>query len=161
MRLPDSKTALVTVLAVSILTGAGATLRGAGADGEQQFLTRIRRLTFEGRRAGEGYFSQDGTKLVFQSEREAGNPFYQIYELDLETGETVRISPGRGKTTCAFLRPGTNDVLFGTTGPRGGKREGLAESAARSAMRSIGSQVGREIIRGVLGGILGGGSRRR
>jgi len=31
-----------------------------------------------------------------------------------------------------------NEILFGSTGPRGGKREGLAESAARSAMRSIG-----------------------
>jgi uncharacterized protein len=56
---------------------------------------------------------------------------------------------------------GLKDVLFGSTGPRGGKHEGLAESAARSAVRSIGSAVGREIIRGVLGGILGGGSRRR
>lgn len=52
-------------------------------------------------------------------------------------------------------------VLFGRTGPRGGRHEGLAESAARSAMRSIGSTVGREIIRGVLGTILGSGSRRR
>ena len=55
---------------------------------------------------------------------------------------------------------GLKDVLFGSTGPRGGKHEGLAEAAARSAVRSIGSSVGREIIRGVLGGILGGGKRR-
>jgi hypothetical protein len=55
---------------------------------------------------------------------------------------------------------GLKDVLFGTTGPRGGHHEGLAESAARSAVRSIGSSVGREIIRGVLGSILGGSSRR-
>ncbi len=55
---------------------------------------------------------------------------------------------------------GLKDVLFGSTGPRGGKREGLAESAARSAVRSVGSAVGREIIRGVLGSILGGGRRR-
>jgi DNA helicase HerA-like ATPase len=56
---------------------------------------------------------------------------------------------------------GLKDVLFGSTGPRGGRREGLAESAARSAMRSIGSSVGREIIRGVLGSIMGGGKTRR
>ncbi|MEQ1685230.1 MAG: helicase HerA-like domain-containing protein [Burkholderiaceae bacterium] len=55
---------------------------------------------------------------------------------------------------------GLKDVLFGSTGPRGGKHEGLAEAAARSAVRSIGSSVGREIIRGVLGSILGGGRRR-
>jgi hypothetical protein len=56
---------------------------------------------------------------------------------------------------------GLKDVLFGSTGPRGGRREGLAESAARSAVRSIGSSVGREIIRGVLGSLLGGAKRRR
>ena len=55
---------------------------------------------------------------------------------------------------------GIRDVLFGSTGPRGGKHEGLAEAAARSAVRTIGSSVGREIIRGVLGSILGGGRRR-
>ncbi|MCE9660725.1 MAG: DUF853 domain-containing protein [Burkholderiales bacterium] len=55
---------------------------------------------------------------------------------------------------------GLKDVLFGTTGPRGGKHEGLAEAAARSAVRTIGSSVGREIIRGVLGSILGGSKRR-
>jgi hypothetical protein len=54
---------------------------------------------------------------------------------------------------------GLSDILFGSTGPRGGKREGVIESAAKSAARSIGSQVGREIIRGVLGSILGGKRR--
>jgi DNA helicase HerA-like ATPase len=54
-----------------------------------------------------------------------------------------------------------NDLVFGTTGPRGGHREGLAEMAARSAARSVGSAVGRQIIRGVLGSIFGGGARRR
>jgi DNA helicase HerA-like ATPase len=53
------------------------------------------------------------------------------------------------------------DVLFGTTGPRGGRHPGLAEKAAQSAVRSMGSAVGREIIRGVLGSLLGGGGSRR
>jgi Tol biopolymer transport system component len=83
--------------------------------GEEAFLSRSRQLTFEGRRSGEGYFSPDGSKLVFQSEREPGNPFYQIYLLDLETGETTRVSPGTGKTTCAFIQPGTGDILFAST----------------------------------------------
>lgn len=59
------------------------------------------------------------------------------------------------------LMDGLKDVLFGTTGPRGGRHPGLAEKAASSAVRSIGSAVGREIIRGVLGSLLGRGSRRR
>jgi uncharacterized protein len=54
---------------------------------------------------------------------------------------------------------GLSDLLFGSTGPRGGRNEGLATSMAKSAVRSIGSAVGREIIRGVLGGIFGGKRR--
>ncbi len=53
------------------------------------------------------------------------------------------------------------DMIFGSTGPRGGHRPGLAQAAATSAVRSIGSAVGREIIRGVLGSLLGGSKRRR
>ena len=70
-------------------------------------------------------------------------------------------TPAPTQASGGGMFDGLKDVIFGSTGPRGGKREGLAESAARSAMRSVGSAVGREIIRGVLGGILGGGSRRR
>jgi Tol biopolymer transport system component len=83
--------------------------------GEGRFLTRIRRLTVEGRRSGEGYWSPDGRRLVFQSEREPGNPFYQIYVMDLATGDTRRISPGTGKTTCAFFRPHSDEILFAST----------------------------------------------
>jgi hypothetical protein len=54
------------------------------------------------------------------------------------------------------LMGGLKDIMFGSTGPRGGHHPGLAETAASSAMRSIGSAVGREIIRGVLGSLLGG-----
>ena len=59
------------------------------------------------------------------------------------------------------LLGGLSNILFGTTGPRGGRHPGLAESAARSMVRTVGSSIGREIVRGVLGSILGGGSRRR
>ncbi|MFM7924680.1 MAG: TolB family protein, partial [Planctomycetaceae bacterium] len=64
---------------------------------EERLVTRVRQLTFEGRRAGESYFSADGRQMIFQSEREPGNPFFQIYLLDLESGDTQRISPGTGK----------------------------------------------------------------
>src|SRR3954470_23220048 len=82
---------------------------------ERDFLSRVRRLTVEGKRAGEGYWSPDGKRLVFQSEREPGNPFYQIYTLDLTTGDSRRVSPGVGKTTCAFFRPGTDEIEFAST----------------------------------------------
>ena len=69
-------------------------------------------------------------------------------------------TPGPAADAGGGMLGGLKDVLFGSTGPRGGKHEGLAEAAARSAVRSIGSSVGREIIRGVLGGLLGGSRRR-
>jgi DNA helicase HerA-like ATPase len=79
------------------------------------------------------------------------------------TEERQPEAPGRGKGPPAGAPQdsggGLSDILFGSTGPRGGKREGVLESAAKSAARSIGSQVGREIIRGVLGSILGGKRR--
>ena len=64
-----------------------------------------------------------------------------------------------GKTDSGGIMGGLNDVLFGSTGPRGGRNEGLAQSMAKSAVRTMGSTVGREIIRGVLGSIFGGKRR--
>jgi Tol biopolymer transport system component len=110
------RTVLATaLLAAPVFATAAAGLQDAPAYQERDFLTRVRRLTVEGKRAGEGYWSPDGKRLVFQSEREAGNPFYQIYVLDLVSGETKRVSPGVGKTTCAFFRPGSDDIEFAST----------------------------------------------
>ncbi len=82
---------------------------------ESQFLSNTRQLIYDGARSGEGYFSPDGKALIFQSEREPGNPFFQIYILDLESGDSHRVSPGIGKTTCAFFRPNSDEVLFAST----------------------------------------------
>ena len=103
------------LLPLALCAAAGvADCFGAAGD-EAQFLSETRQLTFEGKRSGEGYFSPDGNFLIFQSERDPDNPFYQIYLLDLETGDTHRVSPGPGKTTCSFFRPGTDEVLFAST----------------------------------------------
>ena len=64
-----------------------------------------------------------------------------------------------GQSSSGGILGGLNDVLFGSTGPRGGRNEGLAQSMAKSAVRTMGSTVGREIIRGVLGSIFGGKRR--
>lgn len=82
---------------------------------ETKLLSSTRQITFEGRRAGEGYFSADGLRMVFQSERDAANPFYQIYVTDLETGDIELVSPGFGKTTCAWIHPGGDRILFAST----------------------------------------------
>ncbi len=106
--------ALAGVLAAGALS-AVSQQTGAPTYEEQDFITQASRLTLEGRRAGEGYWSPDGKRIVFQSEREPGNPFYQIYVVELASGQTKRISPGTGKTTCAFFRPGSDEILFAST----------------------------------------------
>ncbi len=85
------------------------------ANGEEALLSGTRQLIFEGKRAGEGYFSADGKRMVFQSERQDDNPFYQIYLMDLDTGDVDRISPGLGKTTCSWIHPRERKVLFAST----------------------------------------------
>lgn len=50
---------------------------------------------------------------------------------------------------------GLKDIIFGTTGPRGGKHDGLVQTAAKSAVR----QVTNQIVRGMLGSLLGGRKR--
>ena len=81
------------VAAALALTAAVAATPAPLRAAETDLIKNPRQLTLEGRRSGEGYFSADGRKLVFQSEREPGNPFYQIYLMDLETGDTSRVSP--------------------------------------------------------------------
>jgi hypothetical protein len=81
-------------------------------------------------------------------------------EANAATRGGASASGGAPPDAAGGMLGGLKDVLFGTTGPRGGHHEGLAESAARSAVRTIGSSVGREIIRGVLGSILGGSRKR-
>ena len=75
----------------------------------------------------------------------------------------ARAAEGAGKAETPPAVPkksggAVSDVLFGSTGPRGGRREGMIEAAAKSAARSVGSSIGRQIFRGIFGSMLG---RRR
>lgn len=77
-------------------------------------------------------------------------------------GKAAPALPGSapaGEVAGGGLMGGLGDILFGSTGPRGGRREGVVETVAKSAARSVGSSIAREITRGVLGSLLGG--RRR
>ncbi|MFU2486510.1 helicase HerA-like C-terminal domain-containing protein [Thauera sp. WH-1] len=65
-----------------------------------------------------------------------------------EQQAAARQQPGAGG--------GVSDILFGSTGPRGGQRDGLVQIAAKTVTRTIGSSIGRQIVRGLLGSLLGG-----
>ena len=83
---------------------------------EAVHLKNIRQVTHEFVRAGEGYFSPDGKQIIFQAEEKGtGNPFYQIFVMDLEDGQVRRVSPGVGKTTCSYFRPDGKKILFASS----------------------------------------------
>src|SRR5262249_54313670 len=83
---------------------------------EAVHLKNIRQVTKDFARAGEGYFSPDTKQIIFQAEeKETGNPFYQIFVMDLETGRYRRVSPGVGKTTCAYFRPDGKKFIFASS----------------------------------------------
>jgi Tol biopolymer transport system component len=83
---------------------------------ESAYLTNIKQVTSGFVRAGEGYFSPDGRRIIYQAEeKDTGNPFYQIFVQDLRTGQFRRISPGVGKTTCAYFRPDGKKVIFASS----------------------------------------------
>jgi DNA double-strand break repair helicase HerA and related ATPase len=71
-------------------------------------------------------------------------------KLKARTEEKQRPAPASQPTASGFPKS-LDDLLLGSTGPRGGRREGMLESAAKSAARTIGSQLARSILRGVLG----------
>src|SRR4029453_14038048 len=88
---------------------------------------------------------------------------YEKLKARTEARQPATAAPGQPSgsfQTPASRQPagggGLNDILFGTTGPRGGHHDGLIESAAKSAARAVGSTAGRELLRGVLGSIFGG-----
>jgi Tol biopolymer transport system component len=79
------------------------------------FILNAHQITFVGPRSGEGYFSADGEEIIFQSERFDGNPFYQIYKTNIKSGKTDLISTGKGQTTCAWIHPSKQKVIFSST----------------------------------------------
>ncbi|MDO9316612.1 MAG: biopolymer transporter Tol [Gammaproteobacteria bacterium] len=82
---------------------------------ESELLLNTHQLITEGKRSGEGYFSADGNRLIYQAELEGDNPFYQIFMRDLVAGTTTRVSPGIGLTTCSWIHPTQDLVLFSST----------------------------------------------
>ena len=80
---------------------------------QEKYLSNIRQLTFGGENA-EAYFSSDGQQLIFQSTRE-GYPCDQIYTMKTDGSQVRRVSAGKGRTTCGYFYPGSNQILYSST----------------------------------------------
>ncbi|MEO7161243.1 MAG: helicase HerA-like C-terminal domain-containing protein [Polaromonas sp.] len=99
---------------------------------------------------------------VYEKEVDRASAYEMLMERASAAASQAATAPNggaAGESALGGMLGGLNDVLFGTTGPRGAKYDGLAQSMAKSAVRTMGSTVGREIIRGVLGSLFGGKKR--
>ena len=101
---------------------------------ESQLLKNIYQFVTEGTRSGEGYFSSDGGRFVYQAEM-PGNPFYQIYLMDLKSGDTNMVSTGIGLTTCSWIHPTLDLVMYASTHE---DPNALAKQAEEVAIRESG-----------------------
>jgi Tol biopolymer transport system component len=79
----------------------------------ERHLRNIRQLTFGGENA-EGYFSPDGRWLVFQSTRDSLR-CDQIFRMTTEGRDVQMVSTGRGRTTCAYVLPGGDRIVYAST----------------------------------------------
>lgn len=85
---------------------------------EGKHLRNVRQLTFGGQNA-EGYFSIDDKQIIFQHQGD-GVPCDQIYTITVDTqnGKPATpklVSTGKGRTTCSYIFPGGDRILFSST----------------------------------------------
>jgi Tol biopolymer transport system component len=119
---------MVALLACLVLGAEPADWQKA----EAVHLADIHQVTQDFVRAGEGYFSPDGKKIIFQAEEKGtGNPFYQIFVMDLATGKSTRVSPGIGRTTCSYFSPDGKKIIFASSHTDPKAKEHQAEEYKR------------------------------
>ena len=86
---------------------------------ERQFLSPPVQVTIGMPKAGEGYFSPDARRICYQAVP-ADYPFYQIFVQPFDMAAPrpatpVRISTGRGRTTCSWFSPDGTRLLFASS----------------------------------------------
>ena len=105
-----------------------------------------------------GPITEEERKRIVQTSDAFGH-----YEKTIDRDSAYEKLKTRTEATPADPKESSNpvsDILFGKTGPRGGRQsQGVLEAMTKSAARSIGSELGRQVLRGVLGSILGGKKR--
>lgn len=106
------------VLSILLVLFSGVAVAGTAAADTLVFpgethLTNLRQLTFGGQNA-EAYFSSDGRELIFQSTRD-GLACDAIFRMNSDGSEVRQLSSGRGVTTCAFIAPDKQSIIYAST----------------------------------------------
>lgn len=108
------------ILAAALLPMATGAVLAAG-EGEpgrvlypgEDHLANVRQLTFGGENA-EAYFSSDGDELIFQSTR-GDRQCDAIYRMDADGSNVRQVSSGEGATTCSFIAPDGEAIIYAST----------------------------------------------
>ena len=81
---------------------------------DEPHLRNVRRLTFGGENA-EAYWSADGQRLIFQATHPGAHPCDQQYTMRADGGDVRLVSGGKGRTTCGYIFPGRDRILYSST----------------------------------------------
>jgi Tol biopolymer transport system component len=87
-------------------------VKAAGPVFSDRHLKNVTQLTFDGDN-GEAYFSWDGKKLIFQSNRN-GFGCDKIWTMNIDGSDKRMVGPDHGAQTCAFYFP-DNRIVFAST----------------------------------------------
>jgi Tol biopolymer transport system component len=86
---------------------------------EDRHMRNVTQLTFEGDN-GEAYFNYNGTRLIFQSNRE-GYACDKIWIMNIDGSDKHMVSPDHGAHTCSFFFPDDEKIVFASTSHLPGK----------------------------------------
>jgi Tol biopolymer transport system component len=91
----------------------GAAKASPPAPASEPRLKQVTRLTFDGDN-GEAYFSSDGRRLIWQSNR-GGYACDKIWTMNADGSEKRMVSPKIGAHTCSYFFPGGEAILYSST----------------------------------------------
>lgn len=77
-------------------------------------LRNARQITFGGNNA-EAYWSQDGTKLIFQRQEKNDEGCDQQYVINADGTGMRRVSSGKGRTTCGYFWDGDRKIVYSSS----------------------------------------------
>jgi len=111
--LPAPAVLLLAAVQISAAEDTGTSSANVAALAGESRLTNMRQLTFGGENA-EAYFSHDGSELIFQSTRDELK-CDAIFRMRTDGSDVRRVSPGPGVTTCAFIAPDNQSIIYAST----------------------------------------------
>jgi TolB protein len=104
---------LLTILLLS-LTVVPKTVMGSDlSPSVDRHMQNVTQITFDGDN-GEAYFSPDGRRLIYQSNR-GGEACDKIWVMNIDGSNKHRVSPAYGAHTCSFFFPDGRKILFSST----------------------------------------------